>query len=61
MHYFQNFDKIDSCLKNVPNVLQSKKDYNFEQPFHSHKIVLMHTYNTADAQNTLIIFCQEFQ
>ena len=40
MRHFQIFDKIDSFLKNVSNVLGQKKvDYIFEEPLHLYKIV----------------------
>ena len=40
MRHFQIFDKIDSILKNVSNVLDSKKvDCIFEEPVNLHIIV----------------------
>ena len=40
MRHFQIFDKIDSFLKNVSNVLGQKKvDYIFEESLHLYKIV----------------------
>ena len=41
MRHFHSFDKIDSFLKNISNVLDSKKvDYIFEEPLYIQLLVI---------------------